>query len=370
MSASSVGWWQPTADRPPPPPQLAADAVVIGLGGTGLAAIHRLLDHGLRVVGIDRRLPGEGAAGRNGGLLLAGLAQFHHHARARWGAAATDLYRMTLEVLDRLVHDHPDQVRRTGSMRVEADAAGRDDLFAHADALSADHLPGELRPDGLFLPSDACTDPFALVQRQALAALHRGAELFRAPASLTDRGVEGSGWRILAPLRLVCADAASGRWLPDDHPDPIQPVRLQMLTTAPLPRLISPTGIYARRGMDYWQQTPDGRLFLGGRRDAGGPQERTDAEIPSSRVQADLDALLATLATTARVTHRWAGVVGYTASGLPCCDLMDPSLDVTGGYNGTGNLVGRLCGEALADQLVGAPSPWAKALRAARGHAP
>src|SRR5687767_6869168 len=62
-----------------------ADVCVVGLGGSGLAAVHALLDLGARVVGLDAGVVAGAAAGRNGGFLLAGLAPFHHDAVAAVG---------------------------------------------------------------------------------------------------------------------------------------------------------------------------------------------------------------------------------------------------------------------------------------------
>src|SRR5690348_11876244 len=56
---------------------------VIGLGGSGLACIGELLTAGVpasRIVGIDAGAVASGAAGRNGGFLLAGTAAFYHDA--------------------------------------------------------------------------------------------------------------------------------------------------------------------------------------------------------------------------------------------------------------------------------------------------
>src|SRR5947199_40374 len=62
-----------------------ADVCVVGLGGSGLAAVGALLDAGATVVGLDAGPVGGGAAGRNGGFLLAGGSRFHHEAVAEWG---------------------------------------------------------------------------------------------------------------------------------------------------------------------------------------------------------------------------------------------------------------------------------------------
>ena len=51
---------------------------------------------------------------------------------------------------------------------------------------------------------------------------------------------------------------------------------------------------YARHGFDYWQQTPDDRLVLGGRRDKSLEIEFTNEETVTEPIQAELD----------RVRHR------------------------------------------------------------------
>src|SRR5262245_46302468 len=88
----------PTLDRP-----TACDLCVVGLGGSGLAAVEAALEAGVRVVGIDATHVAAGAAGRNGGFLLAGLARFHHQMVATLGRdLAAALYRETLTELSRL----------------------------------------------------------------------------------------------------------------------------------------------------------------------------------------------------------------------------------------------------------------------------
>jgi len=53
------------------------------------------------------------------------------------------------------------------------------------------------------------------------------------------------------------------------------------------------------------------------------------------------------------VTHRWAATVGYTADGLPVLEQVRPGVWATGGYSGTGNLLGAVCGRAAARLALG-----------------
>jgi glycine/D-amino acid oxidase-like deaminating enzyme len=66
------------------------------------------------------------------------------------------------------------------------------------------------------------------------------------------------------------------------------------------------------------------------------------------------------------VTHRWAASVGYTSDGLPVLEEVRPRVWALGGYSGTGNIVGSLCGRAAAALVCGERSPWAELLKRAR----
>ncbi len=85
----------------PPDGPTRADVVVVGLGASGLAACRHLASRGADVVGVDARGLAAGAAGANGGFLLAGLAMFHHDAVRRLGRRrAAAAYRWTLGQLE------------------------------------------------------------------------------------------------------------------------------------------------------------------------------------------------------------------------------------------------------------------------------
>ncbi len=85
-----------------------ADVCVIGLGGSGLSCIHELIDNGASVVGIDAGTVGGGAAGRNGGFLLAGTASFYHDSVKELGRVrARAIHKLTLTEIDRIERETP-----------------------------------------------------------------------------------------------------------------------------------------------------------------------------------------------------------------------------------------------------------------------
>lgn len=361
----STAW--DTALLPIPPLQgmVKADICVIGLGGSGLAALRHLQRNGVRrLVGLDAGGIASGAAGRNGGFLLAGPACFHHRARERWGASfARDLYDLTLRGMRQMVRETSGPIARTGSVRVAATDAERLDIQAHLEALTADGFAGERwsgpEGDGLRIPDDAVFQPQERCDQLAEQAWDDGAWLYGdSPAlEITAERVRTPRGEVQCEAVLVCVDGGLDRLLPE-LADRVDTRRLQMLGTAPA-KLGRYTGAYYYRdGLDYWQQLADGRFVVGGCRDVEPDQGRATQAVPTEPVQQAIELVLRDiLGVRAPITHRWAGLVGFTPDDLPIAEQVRPGVFAAGGYSGTGNVLGKLAGEAIADLARGAPIP-------------
>lgn len=349
----------PVAPLPALDADVVADACVVGLGGSGLAAIGAFVDAGLRVVGIDRSDVAAGAAGANGGFLLAGLAQFHHDAVRRFGRErALGLYRLTAAELERVYAEHPHTTRRTGSLRIAADTDEERDCAAQIAAMHADGL--DVAPydgpegRGLLVPGDGSFQPAAHWRAIAQGLVARGAQLYgNTPMTAVDTGsVRTPRATVRAPLVVVAIDGALEAAMPE-LADRVRSARLQMLATEPAPECSIVRPVYFRDGHDYWQQLPDGRIALGGGRDIGGDAEWQVGGV-SAPVQRHLETLLRErLAVRAAITHRWSAPVAFTPTGLPVFGELRRGVFVTGAYNGTGNVFGALCGRALAQLALG-----------------
>lgn len=350
---------------------ITADVCVVGLGGSGLACVNALAEVGKRVVGIDAVTVAAGAAGRNGGFLLSGLAMFHHDAVERLGdVTATAIYQETLNQIDRMARETPDAVRRTGSLRIATSPAELADCAFQLEAMRASNLPVERHagPEGtgLLFPADAAFDPAARCRELARQAMTLGARLFeRSPATSIETGrvQTPKGWVATRDV-IVAVDGGLETIFPELRTR-VRSARLQMLATAPAPEVSWPRPVYARWGLDYWQQRTDARLVVGGFRDAGGDAEWTTDGSPSEPVQDALTRLLReTLGVQAKVTHRWAATVAYTQSGLPILEQVRPRVWAVGAYSGTGNVIGAMCGRAVAELVVRGESRVADLLRA------
>jgi gamma-glutamylputrescine oxidase len=373
---SLVGWdSDPAVAAWPGLPPLAgdatADACVVGLGGSGLAAVEAFADADLSVIGVDAGRVGAGAAGRNGGFLLGGGAPAFHEAVRRWGEdLAIELYRATLAELDRLADDLGPDVRRAGSIRLAGLPGGDEDRSAEsadcarqeqamrAAGLAVERYAGPLG-EGLFFPADAQVNPARRIVRTAerlagRARLHERTTVraVRAGSVVTDAGEVSAG------LVVVAVDGRLELLLPQ-LADLVRTARLQMLSTAPVPTGRLPCPVYARWGYDYAQQDAAGRVYVGAGRDRFVDAEWTPDTEPTEAVQRYAEEVAARMAgQPVDVAARWAASVGFTEDGRALCLPVDDGVIACGGYSGTGNLVGPVAaGVAVAWLLDGTVPP-------------
>jgi gamma-glutamylputrescine oxidase len=340
------------------------DAVVIGGGVTGCACALALAQGGMRVHLYEAREIAGGASGRNGGFALRGAATSYAAARRQLGSeAAVRLWRSTERYLERLGDLAGDAFRRVGSLKLAADDAERDELRADFEALREDgfevewleELPAALArrfPAAIHHPRDGALQPARWVRRLAALAADAGAEL-------REHSRVGSLEDLDSSHVVIATDGYSQGLLPELDAA-IQPTRGQVVATEPLAEQLFPSPHYARHGFDYWQQTPDGRLIAGGRRDTTLEAENTAVEETTDVIQAQIEELVRELlGYLPPITNRWAGLFGTTSDLLPLAGRV-PGRDgvwVAAGYSGHGNVLGFACGELVAQAVLGRPAP-------------
>jgi gamma-glutamylputrescine oxidase len=354
----------------------APEVEIVGGGVTGCSCALALAEAGVPVRLHEAREIASGASGRNGGFALRGGAMAYDVARRQLGAEQARAYwLLTEDALRRVATLASDAFRGVGSLRLAVDEAERQELRAEYDALVEDgfaaewldDLPANLRgrfTAAVLHPPDGAIQPARGVRRLARRAAEAGAEI-----------VEGSRVEALEELTaetiVVATDGSGGGLLPELEPR-IRPTRGQVLVTEPLPELLFERPHHARYGYDYWQQTPDRRLVIGGSRDAGLDDEWTDEERVTDIVQAGIESLAFDLiGRKLKVTHRWAGIWGTTDDLLPLVGRLPGSehVWVAAGYSGRGNVLGFASGALVARALQGDRDPILDLLDPARAAA-
>jgi gamma-glutamylputrescine oxidase len=340
------------------------DVAVVGGGVTGCSSALTLAEGGLRVRLHEARSIASGASGRNGGFALRGGATPYDAARAKLGAErAAGLWRLTERALERMEELAGDALRRVGSLQLAADEKERNELRAEYEALGSDgfavewidELGGSLagRYEAAILhPRDAALQPARWVRRLAALAANAGVDIREHDRVRSLEGLEAAA--------VVVASDGYPSGLLSELDEVVQPTRGQVVVTEPLEERLYERPHYARHGFDYWQQLPDGRLVVGGRRDTALDREFTAEETTSPEIQAALDAFVEELVgRRPGITHRWAGIFGMTPDSLPLVGPV-PGRDgtwISRGYSGHGNVLGLACGDLLAKAILGRREP-------------
>ena len=381
MSGVGTPFWldEPYEPRPPLEGDVETEVCVIGGGVGGLSCARRLAQHGIDTVLLEAGTVAGGASGRNGGFLIAGVAPFHNDARERFGVErACAMYARTLEAQQEIYAlaeelGAGESLRRVGLLRLAVSEEEADHVRDHVRRLQEDGFPAELverdeLPEplrrsghvGCLTRHDGALHPARWYRLLAGAAEAAGARICegspaRSPAPAPDQGpVETDAGSVRARHVVVAADGALPALVPD-YAGRVRARRLHMVATEPLPPALQQL-VYARWGYEYLQQRPDGRILAGGFSDVDGDGSYTDSDAGSPEIWERVERYLREdLGADGNVSHRWAGVVGYSDDSLPYVGEVPgrPGLYVSGGYSGVGNVPGFMCGRDLADTIAG-----------------
>jgi gamma-glutamylputrescine oxidase len=342
-----------------------ADVVIVGGGITGVALLDHLRGRDIDAVLLEREHVASGASGRNAGFLLAGVAENYSRAVSLHGrdvAAAVWVFTAENHRLTAAIAAGFDAGYRCGgSLTValddeeaasleEAATLLAEDGFA-AELVAPDVVPGATR--ALFNPTDGEVDPVRLVH--GMAAAHPGRIFEHHQALAVEDGQNTAVVRLAegaieATAVLLATNAWTSQLLPSI---PIRPVRAQMLATAAAGRRFG-VPVYAEWGHRYWRQRADGVVLVGGFRHRALAEEVGLDATPTGTVQRFLDGQLRDLGVDAAVTHRWAGIMGFSEDGLPLLGLAPGCrrIHVCGGYTGHGLGFAINAATALSGQLL------------------
>jgi glycine/D-amino acid oxidase-like deaminating enzyme len=360
---STISLWlkEPRDDLPRPAFEGREEVAVVGGGVTGCSCALTLAEHGVRVRLYEAREIAGGASGRNGGFALRGATVPYDVARIELGPdRARLLMELTERTLDRMETLAGDALRRVGSLRLAFDEEECEALRREHDALRDDGFAvewvDELAPplDRLYLgailhPNDGALYPARWVRRLAAHAAQAGADILEGTPVQVDE--------LAADAIVVCGDGFTASLLPE-LAELVRPTRGQVVATEPLPEVRYPQPHYARAGYDYWHQLPDGRLVIGGNRDAAIAVEDTDVEETTELVQGRIEALVEQLVGhRPQITDRWAGIWGTTPDLVPLVGRVRDNVFVAGGYSGHGNALGLACGDLVARAVLGEQPP-------------
>lgn len=380
----SHGLWEQTAPAAPPTRPLegeaAAEVAVIGAGYTGLSTALHLAERGIGAVVLEAAEIGFGGAGRNVGLVNAGMWVMPEDLIATlgpdYGNRLLDFLGAGPAYVWEMVRRHgiDCEANPVGTLHAGVGRKGFAELAERARQWQARGAPVELLGkaeaaamlgtgfyEGALLDRRAGTiQPLAYARGLARAAMGLGAVIHTGtPATGLER--RGDGWLVRTPKgavtarKVVLATDAYTRLLREEIAGQQVTLPYFNMATPPLPPEIAKSIVPGRQGV--WDTK---EVLLSFRFDAAnrlvfgsvGALRNTGVAVHHAWAQRALARIYPQIGEI-RFESEWYGNIGMTSDNLPRFHRLDEGVYSFCGYNGRGIAPGTVFGRAMAGLLAG-----------------
>ncbi|TCL72960.1 FAD-binding oxidoreductase [Rhizobium sp. BK251] len=379
----SHGLWEKTAPPAPIAPPLegaqAADVVIVGGGYTGLSAALHLAEAGSRVIVLEAVDFGFGGAGRNVGLINAGMWVMPDDLPGIlgpvFGERLLDLLgnapRLVMELIEK--HDIACELAKNGTLHCAVGDDGLKEIEARAKQWSARGAPVTLLDAaetarrvggnayaGSLLDMRAGTlQPLAYARGLAHAVAKAGATL-HAGSPVVSTTQNGNRWTVTTPRGEVAADwiivatdaYSTGPW---------EKVRAEQVhlpyfnfATVPLGDNLGRSILPGREGvwdtkeiLSSFRMDDAGRLVFG----SVGALRNTGLAVHRAWAKRSLKKLFPQIGAV-EFESEWYGKIGMTDNALPRLHKFAQNVVGFSGYNGRGIAPGTVFGKTLADHIL------------------
>lgn len=380
----SHGLWEKTAPHPPLAPRLeeavSADVAVVGGGYTGLSAALHLAEAGANVRLLEATEIGFGGAGRNVGLINAGMwvmpDDFLKELGPAYGEKALELLGNGPYLVRELIEKHgiACELEKNGTLHCAVGPEGMKELEERArqwqkrgapvtllDAAEAERRIGTKAYTGSLLDMRAGTlQPLAYARGLAHAAAKAGATLHTGSAVINTG--EANGKKIVkteqgevsADWIIVATDAYStGPW------EQVRREQVHLpyfnLATAPLGDNLRRSILPGREGcwdtreiLSSFRMDQAGRLVFG----SVGALRGTGIAVHKAWAKRSLARLFPQIGEV-EFEAEWYGQIGMTDNALPRFHKFGRNVIGFSGYNGRGIAPGTTFGKLLARHILG-----------------
>ncbi|WP_454852609.1 NAD(P)/FAD-dependent oxidoreductase [Rhizobium binxianense] len=380
----SHGLWEKTAPQPPATVPLeglvSADVVIVGGGYTGLSSALHLAEAGSKTVLLEAREIGFGGAGRNVGLINAGMWVMPNDLPGVLGPVFGERLlellgnapRLVMELIEK--HDIACELEKNGTLHCAVGAEGLKEIEDRVAQWAARGAPvmlldaaetarriGGNAYSGSLLDMRAGTlQPLAYARGLAQAAVKAGVAIHTSsPVIATERN--GSRWVVKTPQGQVTADwiivatdaYSTGPW---------EVVRSEQVhlpyfnfATVPLSDNLRRSILPGREGawdtkeiLSSFRMDQAGRLVFG----SVGALRNTGLAVHRAWAKRSLRRLFPQIGEV-EFECEWYGKIGMTDNALPRFHRFAPNVVGFSGYNGRGIAPGTVFGRTLAEHILG-----------------
>lgn len=380
----SHGLWAVTAPAPPETRNLKgevkADVAVIGGGFTGLSAALHLAEAGSAVALLEAREIGFGGAGRNVGLVNAGLWLMPEEVEKKvgpvYGARLVEVLGHSPDLVFELIEKNniPCEAIRKGTLHCAHSPGGYRGLQqretqwkargAPVRLLSREQAAAEIGSEsfyGALLDERAGTvQPLAYAYGLAKAAQQAGASLYT-ESPVSDYSRERDVWRLTTPEGTVIARSVilAIQGYPDfafrDHRQAVIPFNFFQFATPPLPEAVRKTILPGGQGawdthliLSSYRLDQAGRLIVG----SVGQVENGGYRLHEKWALRTIGKIFPQIGET-QLEYAWNGCIAMTVDHIPRFHVLADNMVMVTSYNGRGIGPGTVFGKLLAEYALG-----------------
>lgn len=370
------------------------DVIIVGAGITGLSTAYWMNkeDSSLKIAIIEKGTIGAGATGRNAGFITCGSVEHFNRMVTKHGETqALEIWRFAEENMSLLKSEIINgsekdlEFEQRGAYSLAAQDNEFTELKSVAKLMESFKIPVEVCDSkqiikrlgaehfvgGIRYCNDGAINPIKLIERiseKINCTLLEYTEAFSVEeASSGNRLVKTNKGDFEAPIIIYCTNGYSAA-LNSYFKDKIYPTRGQIMVTEPVDVFMDGP-CYANFYLDYFRQLANGSLLIGGFRQIEKETEVGYSDHTTEAIQAALhDFVLKHLPKfkDTKITHRWAGVMGFSSDGEPMMGSLpdDNQVFFCGGFTGHGIGLAFRSAKSLVDMVFGRPIPhWLSAKR-------
>ncbi len=387
----SFSYWN---DKKKPLSKIEADVCIVGGGVSGLSTAYWLNkeDPNLKVVILEKGELGSGATGRNAGFITCGSVEHFNRMVSKHGeSTALEIWRFAEENMSLLQSEifqkknTPKSFRQQGAFSLAAQDSEFNELQQVAKLMRQNNIPVDVITSteiekrlgavgfcgGIKYNKDGEVDPIELlhaIKNKIKAEIFENCEVSRVENTLGGlRRVIAKSIEVECTLVIYCTNGYSAA-MDSYFEDKIYPTRGQIMVFEPVrPFMEGPC--YANFYLDYFRQLSDGSLLIGGFRQLEADTEKGFSDHTTEKIQEALHDFVRKHLPKfkgSKVSHRWAGVMGFSVDGEPLIGSLptDQQVFFSGGFTGHGIGMAFNASRALVDLIHGRPVPdWLSSRR-------
>lgn len=374
---------------------LKCDVVIVGAGLAGLSTAYWLkkAKPTLDVVVIEKGRVGDGASGRNAGFITCGSTEHFSRMVSAYGKdKASEIWKFTEDNHKLLTSEFgigilnkKCQYRQKGSWTL---ATSEQEVLTIRETVSSlkrhnvnvdwfdnNHIEDRFHPSenspvcitgfhgGAKYHDDGEIHPGKFLRHLTLTIpgtrLISNTEVFGFDYVGEQLVVNARNIRIATDAVILCTNA----WSPEISSffkDKIVPTRGQILVTEPVVEFLEPS--YCSFVLDYFRQLIDGRVLIGGFRNADVEKEVGYSDVINPIIQEKLEGFLKEhfpILHRKKIDYRWSSVMGFSKDGYPLVGSLpsDPQIYYNAGFSAHGLGYTFKMGKVISDLIMDGKDP-------------